>query len=329
MARRLAQGVMELDSSQRDPKPAPAPLNPVKKWVLAIRAPFLTAAIVPIVIGGAVAQYDTGALNWLLFLLTLLGGMLAHAGSNLANDYFDDKSGNDRVNRFRSPFSGGTGMIQAGLVPAGQILTVALSCYAAAAAIGLYLTFLRGWPVLALMAFGGFTGFFYTAGPARLAYRGLGEAFLGLAFGPFLVAGAYFVQTQAFSARMWVASVPIGLLVTAILYINQYPDYEADRAVGKNNAVVRLGRRQALRGYYGLMGLTYVWLAGAVVAGSPWPTLASLLTTPLAAKALGVASRFHDDPRAILPANGLTILIHLTTGLLQAAGFFIAAAMGV
>ena len=316
-------------------------LNPVKKWVLAARAPFLTAAIVPIVIAGAAARYDTGALNWPLLLLTLLGGILAHAGANLSNDYFDDKTGNDRINQYRSFFSGGTGLIQAGVVPARQVLAAAATCYVAAAAIGLYLAYLRGWPVLVLMAAGGLIGFFYTAGPAALAYRGLGECFLGLAFGPLLVAGAYYVQAQAFPARMWVASVPIGLLVTAILYINQYPDYEADRAVGKNNAVVRLGRRQALGGYYGLMIGTYAWLVlstvlpgsgaggGAASARSPWPTLIALLTVPLAAKAIGVATRHHDDPRAILPANGMTILIHLTTGLLQAAGFVIAATMGV
>ncbi len=327
-----------LDSPHLSPTPPP-PLNPVTKWVLAARAPFLTAVIVPIVIATAVARYDTGMLNWPLFFLTLLGGILAHAGANLSNDYFDDKTGNDRVNRYRSPFSGGTGLIQAGVIPARQVYAAALSCYVAAAAIGLYLAYLRGWPVLVLMAAGGLIGFFYTAGPAALAYRGLGEYFLGLAFGPLLVAGAYYVQTQTFSARMWVASVPIGLLVTAILYINQYPDYEADRAVGKNNAVVRMGRRQALGGYYGLLVATYVWLTLAAVlpgaAGptgssrSPWATLLGLLTVPLAAKAMGVAARHHDDPRAILPANGMTILIHLATGLLQSAGFFIAAIMGV
>ena len=304
--------------------------NPVQKWVLAARAPFLTAAIVPIVIGGAIARYETGGLNWPLFLLTLVGGMLAHAGSNLANDYFDDKSGNDRINRFRSTFSGGTGMIQSGMVTPGEVLRASFTCYALAAAIGLFLAYLRGWPVLVLMLCGGLIGFYYTAGPAHLVYRGLGELVLGLAFGPLLVAGAYYVQAQALTPLMWWASVPVGFLVTAILYINQFPDFEADQAVGKNNAVVRLGPRRALPGYYALMVMTYVWLAAAVtVDGSPWPSLLGLFTLPLTIKAMGVAAHHYDDPKAILPANGLTILIHLTTGLLQATGFIIGAALGV
>jgi 1,4-dihydroxy-2-naphthoate octaprenyltransferase len=309
-------------------EPNPAPLNPFVKWFLAARAPFWTASIIPVLIGAAAARFEAGVFDGKLLALTLLGAVLAHSGANMANDYFDDRSGNDRVNRYRSMFSGGTGMIQAGIVSGKEMLTAALCAFAGAAAVGIVLANLRGWPVVALALFGGLCGFFYTAGPVKLAYRGAGEYFLGLAFGPALVLGAYYVQAGAVTPLALLSSVPIGLLVVAILYINQFPDYEADRAAHKYNAVVRLGRRAALPWYYALLAVAYAWLVLAIFLGAPWVTIFALATVPVAIGAARTAARHHDDPVAILPANAMTIVIHLLTGLLQAGGFAVAAALG-
>jgi len=113
-------------------------------WLREARLPFMTASVIPVVLGTTVAVFETGLFKPSLFLLTLAGAVLAHAGANMANDYYDTMSGNDNINRYRSPFNGGAGLIQEGLLTARQVHLAALTAFAAAAAIGLYLTYVRG-----------------------------------------------------------------------------------------------------------------------------------------------------------------------------------------
>lgn len=308
-----------------------APRPPaIAVWLREVRVPFMTAAIIPVLLGTAVAFRETGRFSLPLFLLTLLGAMLAHAGANMANDYYDSRSGNDEINRWRSPFNGGTGLIQEGALTRRQVHAAALAALALAAGIGLYLFTVRGPAILVLAVVGGLSAYFYTADPLHLAYFGMGELLVGLSFGPIIVVGAYLVQAASVSATALLASVPVGLLITAVLYINQFPDYEADRAVGKAHWVVRLGTRKALPGLAGLLGGTYLIIAAAVATGLlPWPTLVALATAPLAFKALNLAWSNHDDPLRLRPANAMVIAVHLLTGLLLVAGYVAAAAMGV
>jgi len=299
-------------------------------WVREARPPFLTAATVPVIVGVVVAWYQTGVFDPLLSLLTLVGAVLAQAGANMVNDYFDTLSGNDNINRFRSQFNGGAGLIQAGLITARQVYLGALVVLGTAAAIGVYLFTLRGPAVLVLMLVGGLSAYFYTGGPVKLAYHGLGEAAIGMCFGPLLVTGAYLVQTGTVSPTAAAASVPVGLLITAVLYINQFPDYEADEAVGKTHWVVRLGLARALRGLYGLLAAAYLWIAAEVVLGlAPWPTLIAVASAPLAAKAVSVARLHYQSPVDLRPANAAVIGSHLVTGLLLSAGFIVAGLLGV
>jgi len=307
----------------------PRPWDPAV-WVREVRLPFMTAAVVPVFLGAAVALYDTGRFSPTLFILTLLGAVLAHAGANMANDYWDSRSGNDDINRWRSPFNGGTGLIQEGVLRPRHVHLAALTALGAAAAVGFYLSTVKGTAVLVLTLVGGVSAYFYTADPFHLAYHGLGEIMVGASFGPLLVAGADLVQAGSVSARAVAAAVPVGMLIAAVLYINQFPDYEADRAVGKAHWVVRLGTRRALPGLAGLLVGAYLAVGAGVAAGLlPWPTLAAVLTAPLSAKALSVAWRHHDQPVQLRPANALVIQTHLLTGLLLVAGFLAAALAGV
>ncbi len=303
--------------------------NSLAVWLREARLPFMTASVMPVVVGTAVAWSETGAVHWTLFLLTLAGAVLSHAGANMANDYYDWASGNDEINRFRSPFNGGAGVIQDRLLTPRQVHVAALLELAAAGGIGLYLTSLRGPAVLVLALLGGLFAYFYTADPLHLAYYGVGEILVGASFGPLLVAGTYLVQAGRVSAAAVLASVPVGLLITAVLYINQFPDYEADKAVGKAHWVVRLGTARALPGLAGLLAATYLFVPVAVALGLlPWPTLVSLLSAPLAAKAYAIAHRLHASPVELRPANALVIATHLCTGLLLAAGFLLAGLLG-
>jgi len=168
---------------------------------------------------------------------------------------------------------------------------------------------------------GAASGFLYTAAPVALGYRGVGELFIGLNFGPLAALGTAYVQAGRLSPLAVMAAVPVGLLIAGVVYINEFPDYEADKEVRKRTLIVLLGPKRARYGYYALLALTYISIAVfAAFMDMPWWTLLGLLTLPLAAKAAAVAERHYAEPFKLIPANGLTILIHITTGLLVAAG---------
>lgn len=291
-------------------------------WLHASRYEFFTGAFAPVAVGGVVAWWQTGAFHWGLWLLTLVGLILVHASANLANDYFDHLSGNDEINtEFLRPFTGGSRVIQQGLARPREVLGAALLCLAAGGVIGLLLAYLRGWPIVAIGVVGGLSGFFYTAPPLKLGYRGWGELFIALDFGVLPVLGAYFVQTQSFTVEAFWASLPVALLILAILWINQFPDYVADRAVGKRHWVVRLGRRRAARVYATMMALAYLFvILGVGVQLLPPLALLVMLTLPLTVRGVNVAMQEYDRPRALAPANAATVAVHLLFSLLLVVG---------
>lgn len=291
-------------------------------WLAAARAPFFTGSLAPVLVGTALAFSQSGRLNWPHAALALLALTCLHAGANLANDYYDHVSGNDEANlTYATPFTGGSRFIQQGLARPREILAASLTSLALGALFGTYLAWTTGWPVLALGAFGALTGFCYSAPPLKLGSRGLGELFIMLDFGLLPVLGAYYVQAQAFPLSAFLASLPVGFLMTNVLWINQFQDLEADAAVGKRHWVVRLGRRRAAAWHIGLFALAYLSLAAAIALRflPGWAALA-FLSLPLAARASAVSAKRHDDLEHLVPANIGTIATHLATSLLLAAG---------
>ncbi|MDW8068957.1 MAG: 1,4-dihydroxy-2-naphthoate octaprenyltransferase [Anaerolineae bacterium] len=299
-------------------------------WVVKTRAPFFVADIVPVVLGTALAWARTGAFNLWYFLLTLVGAVALNAGTNMTNDYFDHKWGSDEVNtEFASPFTGGSRLIQMGLVRPEEMLWQGIGFFVLGGLIGLFLAFTRSWAILWLGIIGVFCGYFYTAPPIRLARTGLGELAVGLCFGPLMVLGAYAVQTQQLAWEPVMAAIPVGLLVTLILWINEFQDMRADAAVGKNHLVVRLGRRRAAVAYGIMLALTYLSILVGVLLNMITPfALIGLLTVPLAVRAYRIARVHYDHPRELTPANALTIRIHLLTGLLLGAGYGLQGLLG-
>jgi len=301
-------------------------MRKLKIYLAEIRAPFFTASIIPVFVGTAVAWEQTNQIDWLLFVLTLIGGMLLHAGANVANDYFDHLSGTDNINvEFVRPFTGGSRMIQNGIMTPREVLAESLVLYAMAAGIGIYLIWVCGPMILALGAIGAFSGFFYCAPPFKLVHRGIGEIFIGLNFGVLMTLGAYFVQAKSFAVEPLAASVPVAFLIIAVLYINEFQDEAADKAAGKLHMVARLGKKKAVVGYAAVMLAAYVSIAVAVIARwlDKWALLA-LAASPLAAKAILVARKNYDDSKALVPANTLTIASHLVTGLALTAAYIVA-----
>lgn len=309
-----------LDLQGQPQKVAPSGLPLVARI---LRAPFFTAAAAPVCLGAAVA-WTQGYFHLVYFALTLIGAVAIHAGLNVANDYFDHLSGNDEAHPHPTPFSGGSRVIQEAIVTARQMLAISMAAFALGALIGLFLAVARGWMVLWLGLAGAFFAIFNSAPPFKLSYRGhgLAELGVGLGFGPISVLGAYYVQAQRLSLEALWASIPVAILIVAVLYINEFPDYEADKAVRKQTPVVLLGRKRAVWGYVGLMTANYVAiLLEVALKALPLATLVALMTLPLAYKAIRRALRFHSSIAELIPANAATVAIHLATGSLLCVGY--------
>ena len=287
---------------------------------LATRLPFLTATIVPVFLGLAAAAYDRH-FSIGLALLTLVGAIAVHLGLNVANDVFDTLSGVDDVNFTPTKFSGGSRVVQYGLVSLRQMMTLAAVFYVVAIIVGLVLVAISGLGLLWLGVAGVLISYFYTAPPLRLVHRGLGELCVALGFGPIMVLGAYFVQTGHYALRPLILSIPVAILVMLILYANEVPDRFADGKAGKRTLVVRMQPAAVIRGYVGAVAVAYLVIVAGVVFGVlPWPTLISLATIPLAYQTWKGLKAHYDSPYQLMSYLGKNVNLHLYTGLLLVAG---------
>ena len=298
-------------------------------WMVIMRLPFLTATIVPILLGAAVASRYV-SIDWIYFALTMLGGFFLHIGTNTSNDYFDHTSGTDEANyNYMVPFSGGSRSIQMGLISAKGMLYLSIATFAIGGLIGIPLINKAGINILYLGFIGFLSGFFYTAPPFRFASRkGLGELLIGLNFGPLMVAGSFLVQTKGDTAYLndaILAGIPIGLLVAAIVYVNQFPDHDGDKATGKNNLVVVFGPEKARVGYVFLVIGAFISIIALVLAKPetfPMLSLISLITSFYSIYTIKTLYKYYDN-RLLQPANAGTIGLHFLTGVFFCAGIWL------
>jgi len=296
-----------------------------KIWFLELRAPFFTAAILPVLIGAAFVFWREETFDLALVLLTIAGTVSLHAGTNMINDYFDFRSGTDPRNKARTPFNGGTPFLTEGVLAPRKVLFAALLAFAIGGLIGLYFALTISIWIIPLGVAGALLGFLYVAPKINLAGRGVGEIAVGLGFGPLMVMGTHLVLTGDVNWDSFLIGLPIGFLITEVLYINQFPDMEADASVGKNHWVVRLGRRKARVGYPVILGAAYGFVAAAAIIGlAPIPSLLFFLTIPIAVKASRIVWNNPDNLPALIPAQALTIQMHLFGGLLLSVGLALA-----
>ena len=298
----------------------------LKTIIKVTRAPFFLSLVCSVLVGTALAWHE-GSFHWGYLLLTLIGIVCINAGLNMSNDYFDHLSGNDEINQELTPFSGGSRTIQEGILSAKQVLMWSLLFFLVGIVIGLYLALTRGWLVLWLGLVGVFIAFFTSAPPFRLNYlgHGLGELSTFIGSGPLIVVGSYYVQVQRVTWEALWASIPVGLLGAALIWINGFPDYEADKAVGKNTLVVLLGRQRAVWGYVALLVATYVVVVvGTSLGFFPYTLLLVLLTVPLAYKSVRGVVQFHSNTPKLIPTSAATIQLYLANALLLCVSYGIA-----
>ncbi len=299
-----------------------------KIWFRATRLSFVTVSLMGVFVGTAISFFETGNLNsWLNFLLALIGIAFFHIAIDLLNDFSDHQSGLDETNVHLTPFSGGSRMIQSKLFSPVKVLIGAIFSLSICLAIGLYLNFtVNGNIILYIGLAGAFLGIFYVGAPIKLVYYGLGELAIFLSFGPGIVYGSYYLQqNETFSFNPLLISILIGLLISLILYINQFPDYEADKAKKKLNWVVLLGKKKARHVYTFFMGLTYTLLiVFSILNILPLLSLIVLISIPLPIVAIIYTYKNYENYLAMIPASAMTILTCLAFSTLLGISLFVA-----
>lgn len=297
------------------------------KFFLATRVPFLSATVIPVILGAVIARWQ-GFSAWWLVVAALLGASAIHLGLNVANDIFDTASGADDANVNPTPFSGGSRVIQYGLVGTRAMWVLSGSLFAGGIAVGLVLAAARGRTLLWIGAAGIFLAVFYTAPPFRLVYRGLGDLAVALGFGPIVTVGAFYVVAQRVTAEAVYGSVPVAILAMLILYVNQVPDRGADAAAGKKTVAVRFPEKVIVAGYDLFVVVAFSSIAIGVVLGlMPWPTLSAFGAAPLALAVRRGLRQNYDDPYGLMPAMSRNIALHALTGTALIIGYLVAAAL--
>lgn len=283
-------------------------------WKVAIRPPTLLLALVPVGLGTAVAAVHGGT-RWDAALAALIGAMLLQIAANVANDVFDFRKGADTEHRLGPPRAAAGGLLSPAELFAGLAVVLA-----SALAVGVYLGFIAGWPMLVLGLAAMASAVAYTAGPFPLGYHGLGDVFVFVFFGIAAVVGTTYVQTQTIEPLSILLSLPVGALAMAVLNVNNVRDLATDREAGKLTLAVRLGPRAARVYYIALIVVAYTAVGVAIALGwlSLWG-LAVVGSLPMAVR--WVRRVWTGEGAELNPALGGTVKLQLLFGVLLLPGF--------
>jgi 1,4-dihydroxy-2-naphthoate octaprenyltransferase len=267
-------------------------LSPLRLWALAARPRTLPAAIAPVLVGSALGLNERGDLRPLAFVAALVGSVFIQIGTNLANDYSDARRGADSEDRL-----GPVRVTAGGLLPPRRVLVGTYVAFGVAVAAGIYLAAVAGWQLLVVGALSIAAGVLYTGGPRPYGYVGLGELFVFLFFGLVAVNGSYYVQTEELSWDAFALSIPVGLLASAILVVNNVRDIDTDRRAGKRTLAVKLGRRRSLRLFVAMLVLAFVTPLAVPASGRlSWGVALSVLAAPLAVPLVRTLAARTDGP---------------------------------
>lgn len=273
-------------------------------WVLAIRPRTLPAAAAGVVMGAALAWHD-GYFRFDAVLVCLFTALLLQIGSNLANDVFDFERGTDTAERL-----GPTRVTQAGILTPNQVKVGMAVVFGLSAVLGLYLAWLGGWVIIIMGIAAIVSAIAYTGGPFPIGYYGLGDIFVFIFFGLASVAGTYYIQAGTVTPAVWWMTIPPGLIITAILVVNNLRDLENDRKAGKHTMAVRLGERGTKIQYIACIAIAYLVLIPVAWFGLiPWWTLLTWFSLPIAYQATRVVLTQKGRPLNVaLAKTGQTAL---------------------
>jgi 1,4-dihydroxy-2-naphthoate octaprenyltransferase len=299
-----------------------------RAWKESVRPLSLTASLIPLLLGSAIAFSVLHTLNVFLFVLTVLGGVMIQAGTNMINDWKDADRDNENVEGIR-PFTGGSRMIQLGLISRSDMgfFGIALTCVAFL--IGAYLVAVSGWGLIPLILYGLIAGLFYTSEKGKFSFinlaPGLAEFLIATTFGVMMTMGAFYVQTGYYSLQAFLVSLPVAIFISNVLLINQFQDAESDAKSKKNTLVVRLGKQKAKNVLVVCFVLAYGIIALLPVFGFvPYTFYVAFLSLPFAVQAIRYTQKNYNKSSVdLIPGNAHTAITHLFTGLLLVFAFLL------
>lgn len=298
-------------------------MDKIMVWLRAIRAPFLLAGLIPVLVGAALAAREEcfKFLPLIYALIIVLGGQV---GSNLLNDYVDAE-GSDPINENFSSFNGGSRILQIGLMDQKNFLKMAVIAYGISLGTATILSFAYNNALIALLGVlgvtlgSGYSGLFFCG-----MEKGWGELMIGVAFGPLSVVGSYLLQTGTVTWEAFLAGIPVAFFIMGVLILNQFPDVAADAQVGKRNWIVMLGIEKGVWVYLVTIALAYLTILGGVLGEIfPKTVLYSYITIPLAVWVSLKLWRHREKVPEIVPALAGNIGLHAIAGILMVLGFLL------
>jgi 1,4-dihydroxy-2-naphthoate polyprenyltransferase len=283
----------------------------MQNYIAATRFPFSSASLLPGIFAGIWCWVFEPSFNLIFLILSFVGILFLHLGANTINDYFDWDN-TDKINTNVSLFNGGSRSRLSTVFTKNTFLKLAVICFLGAIIVGTGLSFLGRPYVIFIGLAGGLCGILYSVKPFSFQKRGLGELLIFLAFGPLITLGVCYVTTGTFKPEFFAIGIPNGLAVVGIIWINEFPDYLADKKTGKNNMVVKLGTKKARYGFNIIffsfyLSIIYLYIINIL----PMFSLLIFITLPLVILISKDLWKYHDKPEKLLSAQGKTILFQI------------------
>ncbi|MFY9798809.1 MAG: prenyltransferase [Candidatus Nitrosopolaris sp.] len=291
----------------------------IRTWLQAIRLRFLLASVIAVSNGIALAFWKNKQVDLPNAILTFVGVICLHASIDLLNDYWDYKRGIDTATQ-RTKFSGGTGVLPDNLLKPRSVYSAGLILLLLGTLLGMYFVVIKGITIALLLGFAVLAVYFYST---SIVNFGLGEAFVAIK-GTLIVVGSYYVQTSSIEPGVIYVGIIIGILSASVLFVNSFPDYQADRSRGRRTLVILLGRQRAVKIFPWIILCTYVLIISGIILGYlRIYSLVSLLSVPFAVRAIKRIGKSHEDVDKLVPVMGATVAYSRVTGLVLAASLFI------
>lgn len=288
----------------------------LSSWLRAIRIRFLLASVIAVSNGLAITYWKTGTIDPLYAALTYVGVVFLHASVDLLNDYWDHKRGIDSTTT-RTKFSGGTGVLPENLLTPKAVYTAGLIFLVLGASIGAYFVAVRGITIAVILGFAVVAIYFYST---SIVNAGLGELFVAIK-GAMIVLGTFYVQAPLLEpVAMYVGAI-VGILSATVLFVNSFPDYDADRSKGRRTLVIVLGKKTAAALFPFFMIAAYVMIAAGIFFGfTKVYSLISFASIPFAIKSIMLLKKDHETVEKMVPTMSSAVTYSRVTGFLMALG---------
>ncbi|WP_455282388.1 1,4-dihydroxy-2-naphthoate octaprenyltransferase [[Eubacterium] cellulosolvens] len=285
-------------------------------WWCAFRYHFVPPSIFPVTLGTTIAWTVNQTFNPTIFFLVLFAVVINHLALNMTDDYYDYKHSVDQLQPGeKNPYTGGSRTLSSKQIKPQHMKTAFIACYTITIIIGLYLTITIGLPILIFGIIGILCSIFYTMPPIKISHHGLGELIQLINFGTIIGLGSYYTQTQTITLEVFLATLPLGIMLFSMITINEIPDYQEDKQAGKLTLIARYGKKTGVKIYTTSWIITYTLIITTATLQLITPiALISLVSIPLVYRSIKRLKQHYENPIELAPANLDMIKAHSLTG---------------